>query len=74
VQERLTVQIAEELKAVLQTDDVAVVIDAVHLCVSSRGVQDINSSTVTSSYSGKFQSDETRSEFLKYLQLKSGHE
>ena len=74
VQERLTVQIAEELKAVLQTDDVAIVIDAVHLCVSSRGVQDINSSTVTSYYSGKFKSDETKSEFLRYIQLKSGHE
>src|SRR3569833_61994 len=54
VQERLTIQIANELKSVLGTDDVAVVIDAVHLCVSSRGIKDVNSSTVTSEYSGAF--------------------
>src|SRR6185503_13714712 len=52
VQERLTMQIANELKAVLETDDVAVVIDAVHLCVASRGVKDISSSTVTAEYCG----------------------
>jgi len=69
VQERLTIQIAEELKNVLETEDVAVLIDATHLCVSSRGVQDINSSTVTSSYFGAFQNENTRNEFLKYLQL-----
>ena len=67
VQERLTIQIANELKAVLQTDDVAVVIDAVHLCVSSRGVKDINSSTVTAEYSGEFLKTSRREEFLKYL-------
>lgn len=69
VQERLTVQIAEELKRVLQTDDVAVLIDAQHLCVSSRGVQDINSSTVTSYYGGKFKNEFTRQEFIKYVEL-----
>lgn len=69
VQERLTVQIANELKRVLQTEDVAVVIDAVHLCVSSRGVQDINSQTVTAHYSGAFEKEEKRNEFLTYLQL-----
>jgi GTP cyclohydrolase I len=69
VQERLTIQIAEELKNVLETDDVAVLIDATHLCVSSRGVQDINSSTVTSAYFGAFQKENTKNEFLKYLQL-----
>ena len=69
VQERLTVQIANELKQMLNTNDVAVVIDAAHLCVSSRGVQDINSQTVTSHYSGKFNADETRKEFLSYLTL-----
>ncbi len=69
VQERLTVQIANELKQMLNTNDVAVVIDAAHLCVSSRGVQDINSQTVTSHYSGKFNVDETRKEFLSYLTL-----
>jgi len=67
VQERLTIQIANELKAVLNTDDVAVVIDAVHLCVSSRGVKDINSSTVTAEYSGEFLKTSRRDEFLKYL-------
>jgi GTP cyclohydrolase I len=66
VQERLTVQIAEELKKVLNTEDVAVVIDARHLCVSSRGIQDESSSTVTASYSGKFKDPKTREEFLKY--------
>lgn len=67
VQERLTIQIANELKAVLQTDDVAVVIDAAHLCVSSRGVKDINSSTITAEYSGDFLKAARRDEFLKYL-------
>jgi GTP cyclohydrolase I len=69
VQERLTIQIANELKKVLKTDDVAVLIDAVHLCVSSRGVQDINSATVTSSYSGQFMDDAKKSEFLRYIQM-----
>lgn len=67
VQERLTVQIAEELKKVLKTEDVAVVIDAKHLCVSSRGIQDESSSTVTASYSGKFNDPKVREEFLKYI-------
>ena len=66
VQERLTIQIANALKEALQTEDVAVVIDAHHLCVSSRGIQDVNSSTVTSSYSGKFLNEQTRNEFLTY--------
>ncbi|MFM2228371.1 MAG: cyclohydrolase FolE [Bacteroidota bacterium] len=69
VQERLTIQIAEELKRVMETEDVAVLIDAVHLCVSSRGVQDFNSATVTSSYSGAFDNEATRNEFLKYVNL-----
>ncbi|HCN84083.1 MAG TPA: GTP cyclohydrolase I FolE [Sphingobacteriaceae bacterium] len=68
VQERLTIQIANELKSVLETDDVAVVIDAVHLCVSSRGIKDISSSTVTSEYSGVFLEPARKDEFLKYLQ------
>ena len=67
VQERLTMQIASELKETLQTDDVAVLIDADHLCVASRGVNDVNSSTITSSYNGKFLNDETRKEFLSYV-------
>ncbi|TAE10444.1 MAG: GTP cyclohydrolase I FolE [Bacteroidetes bacterium] len=67
VQERLTNQIGLELKAALGTEDVAVLIDAAHLCVSSRGVKDISSATVTSFYSGKFTQDNVKQEFLKYL-------
>ncbi len=69
VQERLTVQIANELKKVLKTDDVAVVIDAKHMCVSCRGIKDESSSTVTAEYSGKFKDKSVREEFLKYLGL-----
>ncbi|MFQ3297294.1 MAG: GTP cyclohydrolase I [Polaribacter sp.] len=58
VQERLTNQIAEELKAILNTEDVAVIIDAKHLCVSSRGIKDDTSATVTSYFGGKFNSQE----------------
>lgn len=58
VQERLTNQIAEELKKILQTEDVAVIIDAKHLCVSSRGIKDETSSTVTSYFGGKFNTQE----------------
>lgn len=68
VQERLTIQIANELKALLGVEDVAVVIDARHLCVSSRGIKDVNSSTVTAEYSGKFLDSNTRAEFLKYIE------
>lgn len=69
VQERLTVQIANELKNILETDDVAVIVDAYHMCVSSRGIQDINSKTVTSSYSGKFLTEAGKAEFFKYIEL-----
>lgn len=69
VQERLTVQIANELRSVLKTDDVAILIDAKHMCVSSRGIQDESSSTVTTEYSGKFKDKSVRDEFLKYLNL-----
>ena len=68
VQERLTVQILEDLKKSLQTEDVAVVIDAAHLCVSMRGVEDTTSSTITAQYSGKFMEEATRNEFLKFIQ------
>ncbi|GGB84279.1 GTP cyclohydrolase 1 [Dyadobacter sediminis] len=67
VQERLTVQIADELKRALKTEDVAVVIDAQHMCVQSRGIRDSGSSTVTAFYGGKFQDENTRKEFLSYL-------
>jgi GTP cyclohydrolase I len=69
VQERLTMQIVQELQHVLGTEDVACVIDAKHLCVNSRGIRDIESSTVTSEYGGKFKDDSTRSEFLDYIKL-----
>lgn len=67
VQERLTNQIAEELKAALQTDDVAVIIDAKHLCVSSRGIKDETSATVTTFYGGKFNTPEKIAELQNYL-------
>lgn len=70
VQERLTVQIANELKDVLNTQDVAVVLDAAHMCVSSRGVNDYNSKTVTAHYSGKFQEETVKQEFLKFICLR----
>ncbi|GAB4493745.1 MAG: GTP cyclohydrolase I FolE [Saprospiraceae bacterium] len=64
VQERLTMQIAEELKKVLKTDDVAVYIDARHMCVQARGVEHHGASTITAEYSGKFLSESTKQEFL----------
>lgn len=67
VQERLTNQIAEDLKAILQTEDVAVIIDAKHLCVSSRGVKDDTSSTVTAYYSGAFKQTSKIVELQNYL-------
>lgn len=67
VQERLTMQIAKELQKVLGTEDVAVVLDAKHLCVASRGIQDDTSTTITSFYGGKFQQEGTKMEFLKYI-------
>jgi GTP cyclohydrolase IA len=67
VQERMTIQIANELKSVLQTRDVAVVVDGSHLCVSSRGIGDTGSSTITSEYSGVFLESGRRNEFLKYV-------
>ncbi len=69
VQERLTMQIVKELQAVLNSDDVACVIDAKHLCVNSRGIRDIDSSTVTSEFGGKFKNSETKREFLDYIKL-----
>lgn len=67
VQERLTVQIANYLREVLQTENVAVVIDAKHLCVSSRGVEDTGSATVTATYFGKFLEQATKDEFLMHI-------
>ena len=70
VQERLTVQIMRELKRILSTEDVAVIIDAVHHCVCSRGVGDISSSTITAEYSGKFLNESTREELYRMINLK----
>lgn len=67
VQERLTIQIAEALKSIFGHDDVAVLIEADHLCVASRGIKDTNSNTVTSSYSGKFENQNIKQEFLSYV-------
>jgi len=68
VQERLTEQIANELRKSLQTEDVAVYIDAEHMCVATRGVEDCASSTVTVHYSGKFKEESYRNEFLKIIE------
>jgi GTP cyclohydrolase I len=69
VQERLTMQIVQELQRALGTQDVACVIDAKHLCVNSRGISDIESSTVTSEFGGKFKEPQARREFLDYIKL-----
>ena len=69
VQERLTMQVVQALQESLGTDDVACVIDAKHLCVNSRGVKDIESSTVTSEFGGKFKNRDTRREFLDYIKM-----
>ena len=70
VQERLTNQIAQELKTVLGTEDIAVIIDAKHLCVSSRGIKDDTSATVTSYYGGKFQKHEKIMELQNFINSK----
>ncbi len=67
VQERLTMQIADELRRVLKTEDVAVYIDAEHMCVKMRGVEHDHSSTVTTEYSGKFLNETVRAEFLQAI-------
>lgn len=64
VQERLTMQIADELKKVLKTEDVAVYIDAAHMCVQARGVEHHGCSTVTTAFGGKFMNENTKREFL----------
>lgn len=67
VQERMTVQIFNELKTILNTEDVAILIDADHLCVSSRGIKDITSSTITIEAGGQFKNDQKWSEFLSLI-------
>jgi len=69
VQERLTMQIVQEMQIALGTENVACVIDAKHLCVNSRGIRDTESSTVTSEFGGKFKEEQTRREFLDYIKM-----
>jgi GTP cyclohydrolase IA len=71
VQERMTVQIIEELKKVLNTEDVIVVVEAGHMCVSTRGINDKSSMTTTIEYSGKFISPSMRNEFFQLIAKKS---
>lgn len=72
VQERLTMQIVKSMQDALGTENVACVIDAKHLCVNSRGVKDIESSTVTAEFGGVFKTDlNTRAEFLKYIEMET---
>ena len=71
VQERLTIQIVNELQKVLNTDNVACIIDAKHLCVNSRGIRDIESSTVTAEFGGKFKEESVKREFLDYIKLET---
>jgi len=70
VQERLTVQIGKELQQILKTESVGVVMDANHMCVASRGVGDTNSKTGTAFFGGKFEEENTKREFLNYINSK----
>jgi len=74
VQERLTMQVVQALQEALSTQDVACVIDAKHLCVNSRGVKDIDSSTVTSEFGGQFKNKDTKREFLDYIKMETNFE
>jgi len=69
VQERLTMQVVQALQKAMGTEDVACVIDAKHLCVNSRGIRDIESSTVTSEFGGKFKEKDIKREFLDYIKM-----
>ncbi len=74
VQERLTKQIVEDLQKTLQTEDVACIIDARHMCVITRGIEDTDSSTITAEYGGRFKDAATKREFLAYIRLDSKEE
>ena len=69
VQERLTMQIVRHMQKAMGTEDVACIIDAKHLCVNSRGIKDIHSSTVTAEYGGQFKNKDVKREFLNYIQM-----
>ena len=74
VQERLTMQVVQALQKAMGTEDVACVIDAKHLCVNSRGIRDIESSTVTSEFGGKFKEKDIKREFLDYIKMETEFE
>jgi len=74
VQERLTMQVVQALQEALGTDDVACIIDAKHLCVNSRGIRDIASSTVTSEFGGKFKDEAVKREFIDYVNMETQFE
>ena len=61
------IALAEALKAILDTEDVAVVMSAKHLCVSSRGIEDEGSPTITADYHGAFKTESVRREFLDHI-------
>ncbi len=69
VQERLTRQVAEELRSSLKTEDVAVIIEAKHLCISSRGIEDVSSTTVTAEYLGAFKIENKKRELFDYIKM-----
>ena len=71
VQERLTKQVVKAMQEALGTEDVACVIDAKHLCVNSRGIRDIDSSTVTAEFGGAFKAEEKKREFLEYINMRT---
>ena len=71
VQERLNIQIVKALQKILNTEDVACIIDAKHMCVNSRGIRHIDCSTVTGDFGGKFQDKLIKREFLDYIRRES---
>lgn len=71
VQERLTKQIVQAMQQALGTDDVACVIDAKHLCVNSRGIRDIDCSTVTAEFGGNFKQESVKRDFLDFVNMKT---
>lgn len=71
VQERLTLQIADALSEAMGTEDVAVFIDSKHLCVSTRGIRDVSSSTITSEFRGKFKQKETQQKFIDFIKTET---
>lgn len=74
VQERMTMQIVQDLQKVLKTEDVACVIDAKHMCVITRGIEDTDSSTITSEFGGKFKDPAVKREFLDYVRMEADYE